>query len=137
MYLPKYILRILICWYQNQRMCIRWGKAYSDCFSTSNGVRQGSLVSPHLFNVYVDELSVRLNGAEIGCSVGRVNVNHAMYADDLALIAPSTKGLQRLIDICVDYGSQHDVIFNAKKSAVMNFCSKALSLLCRKIEQIT
>ena len=38
---PGYILRILIDWYKNQDMCIRWGDAYSAKFKVTNGVRQG------------------------------------------------------------------------------------------------
>ena len=54
---PSYILRLLICWYQHQNMCVKWGSLTSDLFSVSNGVRQGSILSPHFFNVYVDDLS--------------------------------------------------------------------------------
>ncbi len=41
-------------------------------------------------------------------------VNHIMtlYADDLAIISPSAKGLQRLLDICAGYGQSHDILFN-------------------------
>ena len=39
---PGYILRILIYWYKNQDMCIRWGDAYSAKFKVTNGVRQGA-----------------------------------------------------------------------------------------------
>ena len=38
--IPGYILRILIYWYKNQDMCIRWGDAYSAKFKVANGVRQ-------------------------------------------------------------------------------------------------
>ena len=44
-------LRILIYWYKNQDMCIRWGDAYSAKFKVTNGVRQGGISSPYLFNV--------------------------------------------------------------------------------------
>ena len=57
---PGYILRILIYWYKNQDMCIRWGDAYSAKFKVTNGVRQGGILSPCIFNVYVDELSEEL-----------------------------------------------------------------------------
>ena len=34
-------------------------------------------------------------------------LNHLMYADDLVLLSPSAKGLQRLVDICAAYGDIH------------------------------
>ena len=45
-----YILRILINWYNNQDMCVRWGDAYSAKFKVTNGVIQGGILSPYLFN---------------------------------------------------------------------------------------
>ena len=52
----KYILRILAYWYAHQSMQVRWGTTVSSPFNVSNGVRQGGILSPALFNVYMDEL---------------------------------------------------------------------------------
>ena len=38
-------------------MCIKWGQSTSSFFTVSNGVRQGGILSPRLFAVYVDDLS--------------------------------------------------------------------------------
>ena len=48
-------------------------------------------------------------------------INHIMYADDLVLISPSSAGLCQLLRECEKFGISHDVIYNAKKSAVMIF----------------
>jgi len=50
---PCYLIRILVFWYANQTMMVRWGDAMSDPFHVSNGVRQGGILSPFLFNVYI------------------------------------------------------------------------------------
>lgn len=44
-----------------------------------------------------------------------------MYADDLVLFCPSAKGLQKLLDVCSDFGVNNDVLFNSTKSQVMLF----------------
>ena len=38
-----------------------------------------------------------------------------MYADDLAILSPSSAGFQQLLNICSEYGMKHDVQFNAKE----------------------
>ena len=75
---PDYLIRILIFWYANQTMCIRWGSKTSEKFNVTNGVRQGSILSPHRFKIYVDCLSVSLNTLKIGCLVTNMIINHLM-----------------------------------------------------------
>ena len=53
-------LRFFIHSYCNQKMRIKWNAAISDSFDTSNGVKQGGVLSPPLFNVYLDELILLL-----------------------------------------------------------------------------
>ena len=50
-------------------MCIKWGQATSDYFTISNGVRQGGILPPRLFAVYVDDLSKQLIDARSGCFI--------------------------------------------------------------------
>ena len=63
---PLFIVRIRYKWYTHQKMCIRWGNAISPSFTVFNCVKQGCIISPILFNVYMDGLSVLLNSSNIG-----------------------------------------------------------------------
>ena len=38
---PFYLIRLLVYWYEHQRVCVRWGGVYSSSFTVTNGVRQG------------------------------------------------------------------------------------------------
>jgi hypothetical protein len=44
-------------WYSTQQFSVKWDGILSEPFNVTNGVRQGSILSPQLFNVYMDELS--------------------------------------------------------------------------------
>ena len=121
--IPNYIIRILAYWYVNQSMCVRWGDTLSDYFKVTNGVRQGSILSSYFFNVYMDSLSEKLNDMYIGCVTGALIINHLLYADDLVLISPSSRGLHTLLGECEQYGIDNDILFNANKSAVICFKS--------------
>uniref|UniRef100_A0A8C6PWR0 Reverse transcriptase domain-containing protein n=1 Tax=Nothobranchius furzeri TaxID=105023 RepID=A0A8C6PWR0_NOTFU len=121
---PSYLVRILHFWYSHQLMQVKWGTEVSEPFSVSNGVRQGGILSPVLFNLYLDELSVTLNASKTGCLVGDRLVNHLIYADDLVLMSPYSAGLQQLLRACAKYGEQFDILFNPKKSVVMIAATK-------------
>ena len=58
---PGCLLRLLHFWYTNQTMMIKWGNCMFDSFNVSNGVRQGSILSPYVFAVCMDDLSSELN----------------------------------------------------------------------------
>ena len=96
-------------------MSIRWGSMMSDSFNVSNGVRQGGILSPYLFNIYMNGLSLRLKKHYAGCKMANLIINHLFYADDLALLCPSQRGLQELLEICEKYAHEHDIKFNTKK----------------------
>ena len=107
-------------------MSIRWGSIMSESFNVSNGVRQGGILSPYLFNIYMDDLSYKLKKIYAGCKIANLIINHLFYADDLVLMCPSHRGLQDLLKICEKYASEHDIIFDTKKSVVLVRRSKLL-----------
>ena len=82
------------------------------------------ILSPLLFNVYMDNLSVQLHRQSIGCSVGGTVVNHMLYADDIVSFAPSAKGLQKRSDFSHTYGCNRDIEFNPSKYCVLYMDSR-------------
>ena len=47
-----------------------------------------------------------------GCHLNGISINHVMYADDICLLAHTASAMQYLLDVCYDYGIEHDVLFN-------------------------
>ena len=68
---------------------IKWGTNFSSPFTVTNGVKQGGVLSPYLFAVYLDELSIQLGSARVRCTVGNMVVNHLKFADDICVFSPS------------------------------------------------
>ena len=124
---PACIVRFIDFWYSNQTMYIKWAGVLSNPFHTSNGVRQGGILSPFLFNLYVDDLSIALNNCKTGCVIGHTLINNVMYADDLVIFSPCENGLAELLSICEGFGVTHDILYNPTKSAILIFKNYSLS----------
>ena len=98
---PK-IVKLLYYMYTHQKCHVRWNNKQSDPFSVSNGVKQGSVISPLLFSIYIDNLFSKLKQLGLGCHVGLTYAGAFGYADDIALVSPSIYGLKKVISICSD-----------------------------------
>ena len=57
-------------------MNIRWGNTVSSSFHVTNGVKEGGIISPVLFNVYLNDLSISLSNSGIGGHIGEKTINH-------------------------------------------------------------
>ena len=88
----------------------------SDYFCVIIGVKQGGVLSPVLFCLYIDELLLRLTRAGIGCHIGNFYVGTLAYADDVVLIAPTASAMRKMLSICDSFANEYCVSFNAKKS---------------------
>ena len=113
---PTFVIKILAFWYTHQEMHVRWGITTTSSFLVSNGVKQGGILSPMLFNVYMDQLSIKLNRSGIGGNIGGHLINDLCYADDLCLISLSSAGMQKLLDKCSSYAIEHLLTYNGSKS---------------------
>jgi len=88
----------------------------SNYFTALNGVKQGGVVSPILFCIYIDDLLLSLSHSGIGCYIGFTFVGAIAYADDIVLMSPTPFAMRKLLLICDFYALQYDIIFNASKS---------------------
>ena len=124
---PKIIVRIFMYWFTSQQFVVKWCHTYSQPFCSSNGLRQGGILSPIYFNVFMDGLSALLNQTKIGCHRSNTCCNHIFYADDSVLLAPSPYALQYLISVCEKYALDNELVFNKKKTVCMSILPKKLS----------
>ena len=100
----------------------------SPYFTISNGVRQGEILSPSLFDVYIDDLCSLLNTSRIGCHIDDVCINHVFYADDLCLMALCAIASQELINVCYQYSNEINLNINGTKCFCIAFTPKHYKL---------
>ena len=90
---PACFINVLHNWYTNSVCRVKWGSLLSSPFALKCGVRQGGVLSPILFLVYVDSILIKLES--FGCRLHGIAMSAYMYADDLILLSPSVVELQR------------------------------------------
>ena len=86
--LPLIIIRMLLNMYVGHITRVAWNSVCSCSFSVQNGVKQGGIVSPVLFCVYINDVLKLLAELEVGCFISDILVGILAYADDLVLLAP-------------------------------------------------
>ena len=125
---PKILLDIIIFWYSHLSCRVKWENSFSDWFTVKAGVRQGGILSPDFYCLYVEDLIDILKSKKVGCYIMSVFLAALVYADDMAILAPSLKGLCILLEACNEYCIQWDICLNAQKSKLMYFGKRCTEL---------
>jgi endonuclease/exonuclease/phosphatase family metal-dependent hydrolase len=108
----------------NQYVYVVFNDIVGELWKIENGVRQGGINSPLLFNFYINDILNAISELNVGCNLSYYRINIIGYADDLALIAPSGKGLQIMINVVVFMLTKLCLSLNVSKSVTMIFKAK-------------
>ena len=109
----------------------------TDYFECPLGVKQGDILSPTLFSIFVHNLTVELQESGVGINLDSSPaspnspnfhnpsptsflVNHLIYADDLVCIAANEIDLQFLLDIVSSWCSKYRIEANLLKTEIMH-----------------
>ena len=113
---PINFINILENWYSKCFTTVRWEGHFSEPVRLECGVRQGGILSPYLFAIYVDDIIKLINASGLGCVIKKIAFNIFMYADDLLLLSPSCADLQQMINLCSKELKFLDMSINVSKS---------------------
>lgn len=109
-------IQFLECLYANYR--IRIG---NKIIRYNKGVAQGSILSPALFDIFIDDLVEQLNDKlSIKLSVEDI----LLYADDVLLLCSTTSQVKECISIIEDWCNNNGMELNKKKIWRSSFCNK-------------
>ena len=115
----------LIYWYLNMTCAVKWENQLSRSFSIPLGIKQGGINSPEFFGVYINDIATILRNLHVGCHIFGIFLAFILFADDLCLLAPTLKALNKMIEKCAEYCREYGLTFNASKSKVIVFSKSA------------
>ena len=81
----------------------------------ANGVKQGGVISPIVFSLYIDPLLEYLRISGYGCNTKRVYIGALSYADDITILSPSIGGLNEMLEICHIFAEKNSIILTVKR----------------------
>lgn len=105
---------ILTSLYDKSKICVRLGDYHTKSFESKVGVRQGDVLSPNLFKIFINDLPLYLNETSDPVFINNLRLNCLMYADDIVLMSTSATGLQeklnRLNKFCQDWCLEVNIV---------------------------
>ena len=119
--------RVLWQYYQNVQSAVMTDGGITDWFDVNVGVRQGCVVSPLLFDVFVDRLAREVKRLGLGVATGGGSL--LLYADDIVVLAESQEDLQKMMNAVHAFCKRWRLQVNMSKTKVMAFGSKGVQNL--------
>ena len=97
--IPEHMMCTLRNLYAGQEATVRTGHGTTDWFQIGQGVCEGCILSPCLFNLYAEYIMINtgLKEAQAGIKIARRNINNLRYAYDTTLMAESEEELKSLL----------------------------------------
>ena len=97
--IPDHLTCLLRNLYAGQETTVRTGHETTDWIQIGKGVRQGSILSSCLFNLYAEYImrNALLEEAQAGIKIARRNINNLRYADDTTFMVKSEEELKSLL----------------------------------------
>ncbi|XP_075160593.1 uncharacterized protein LOC142233513 [Haematobia irritans] len=111
-------IKVLENIYSNTEYAIWTGEELSEYFETNSGVKQGCLLSPLLFALYINDLHDFLQG---GINTHNMNIRILLYADDIVILAEDISTMQSMISRLENYCDLWNLTVNMEKSEIMIF----------------
>ena len=121
MYIIILVTSIQINLYAGQEATVRTGHGTTDWFPIGKGVRQGCILSPCLFSLYIEYImrNAGLDEAQAGLKIAGRKINNLRYADDTTFMAESEEKLKSLLMKVKEKSEKAGLKLNIQKTKIM------------------
>ena len=112
-------LRLCQDLYRDVGVRVRVGKVFSERYTIEGGLRQGCILSPSLFSLFLMDLAEELERQGLRIRVRGTWMGACFFADNIVLLAESDNDLQNMLDVVSNYANRWKLMFNASKCGVL------------------
>jgi hypothetical protein len=88
--------------YVSMMSCVRVNSFKTEWFDVKCGLRQGCILSPLLFNLFINDLTLFIKSFDLGINIGNEKLCFMLYADDIVILADNAQNLQILLNALND-----------------------------------
>ena len=119
--IPDHLTCVLRNLYAGQEATVRTGHGTIDWFQIGKGVHQGCILSPCLFNLYVEHIrrNTGLEETQAGIKIAGRNINNLRCADDTTLMAECVDELKSLLMKVKEESEKVGLKLNIQKTKIM------------------
>ena len=96
-------------------LAVKVGNELSESFKSEIGLFQGDVLSPALFNLYLNDLMKSFDESNDPAKLDNCSVSALIYADDIVLISTSKEGLLKSVNSLSEYCGCWDLTLNTEK----------------------
>ena len=108
--------------YMGNKTSIKLGNKITESFDTNQGVRQGDILSPLLFNIFLSDFNDYIENVEGKLQISDLkSINSLIWADDILLLSQSKEGLSQILDLLSNYCERNKLTLNKEKTKCMVF----------------
>ena len=107
--------------YSNDSACVKIGNMRTESFTINQGVRQGCVLSPLLFNIFLADLAKELSSISHKLKVGNEAINSIFWADDIVLLGETEENLKEMLNLVNTYCCANKLTINCKKTKCLIF----------------
>ena len=122
------IISLIKSLYEDQQSAVQLENGTTEWFPVTKGVRQGCILSPHLFSLYTDRSDGIMREVEYDPRSGEcdeprmqgLSIRDLRYADDTALLVTTTKGLENLLKSVKEHSEQKGLFLSVRKTKIIS-----------------
>jgi hypothetical protein len=115
------LIKLIHNMYEKTSNHLKVNGGISRVFRTYQGVQQGDILSPKLFNIFINDIPLIFDESCEPPKLGDEKINCLMYADDLVMFSESAIGIQNCLNRLKEYTVKWGLEINKKKTKVMIF----------------